>query len=142
VVDDDTLLPERKCLVSVVFDAQSSNNSSASAAASAKNEENSENDFSDKIRIPLNHGIAGYVAATGKTLNISNVYEDARFNPAIDLRTGYKTRSILCLPILDENGECIAVAEAINKLNDNDDQQNQQQDVSENGFTKNDEEVR
>ena len=46
--------------------------------------------------------------------------KDDRFNPSIDKKTGYKTKSILCLPILNELGECVAVAEAINKLGDDD----------------------
>lgn len=58
--------------------------------------------------------------------------KDERFNSSIDLKTGYKTKSILCLPILDEQGECIAVAEAINKLSD------ENKVIS---FTKKDEEV-
>lgn len=66
----------------------------------------------------LGKGIAGYVASTGQTLNIPDAYQDHRFNPTIDTITGYKTKSILCLPILDENGQCIAVAEAINKSTD------------------------
>ncbi len=44
--------------------------------------------------------------------------QDDRFNSSIDKKTGYKTKSILCLPIVNEFGECIAVAEAINKLSD------------------------
>ena len=38
-----------------------------------------------------------------------------RFNKDVDLKTGYKTRSILCMPIKDFNGEVIGVAQAINK---------------------------
>ncbi len=60
-------------------------------------------------------------------------HKDTRFNSAIDKKTGYKTKSILCLPILNELGECVAVAQAINKLNDNDD------DII--SFTSKDEEV-
>ncbi len=72
----------------------------------------------EQIKIPYGKGIAGYVALTGHSLNITDAYLDERFNAQIDKITGYKTKSILCLPILNELGECIAVAEAINKLND------------------------
>lgn len=66
----------------------------------------------------IGKGIAGYVASTGQAMNIPDAYKDPRFNSTVDSITGYKTKSILCLPILDENGQCIAVAEAINKSND------------------------
>ena len=58
------------------------------------------------------------MALTGQPLNITDAYLDDRFNAQIDKITGYRTKSILCLPILNELGECIAVAEAINKSND------------------------
>ncbi|KPI88509.1 putative cAMP specific phosphodiesterase, partial [Leptomonas seymouri] len=60
-------------------------------------------------------GIAGYVAQTGKVVNIPNAYEDERFNRAVDKQTGYCTRTILCLPIIYE-GTIVAVAQLINKL--------------------------
>lgn len=50
-------------------------------------------------RFPFGKGIAGYVASTGKGLNIQNAYDDDRFNNEIDLKTGYKTQTILCMPI-------------------------------------------
>jgi cAMP-specific phosphodiesterase len=59
-------------------------------------------------------GIAGYVAKTGKVVNIPNAYEDERFNREVDKQTGYRTRTILCLPIMYE-GTTVAVAQLINK---------------------------
>jgi dual 3',5'-cyclic-AMP and -GMP phosphodiesterase 11 len=115
---DNTQPKSNKSLISVVFDAKSKSSHSSSfidesvAAAFAGRDED------EQIRIPYGVGIAGYVAATKQALNIEDAYSDSRFNSAIDQRTGYKTKSILCLPILNENGECIAVAEAINKYND------------------------
>ena len=50
-------------------------------------------------RFAVGTGIAGYVAETGQTLNVSDAYTDDRFNKAIDEQTGYITRSILCMPI-------------------------------------------
>ena len=50
-------------------------------------------------RFAVGNGIAGYVAETGETLNVSDAYTDDRFNKAIDEQTGYVTRSILCMPI-------------------------------------------
>eukprot|EP00949_MAST-11_sp_MAST-11-sp1_P001763 g1763.t1 len=52
-----------------------------------------------EIRVPLGKGIVGWVTNTGETLNIPNAYDDARFNPEVDKKTGYMTRTILCMPI-------------------------------------------
>ncbi|MGF1499342.1 MAG: GAF domain-containing protein [Elainellaceae cyanobacterium] len=67
------------------------------------------------IRIPANRGIAGYVASTGKTLNILNAYEDPRFDRTTDQRTGYLTRNILCMPVFNSSGDLIGVTQLINK---------------------------
>jgi hypothetical protein len=39
-------------------------------------------------------GIAGHVATTGEVVNIKDVYEDSRFNPAMDKKSGYRTRQV------------------------------------------------
>jgi GAF domain-containing protein len=111
-------------------------------------DQDTEEDENEQIKIPYGSGIAGFVASTGQALNIPDAYLDARFNSTIDQITGYKTKSILCLPILNENGQCIAVAEAINKssdLNDEDiiDVDERLEDLTRNSpvFTKQDEEV-
>ena len=67
------------------------------------------------IRLPIGKGIAGYVAATGDTLNIPDAYLDARFNPEIDRRTGYHTRTILCMPMRDKEGKIVGVFQLLNK---------------------------
>ncbi|CAG13617.1 unnamed protein product, partial [Tetraodon nigroviridis] len=41
--------------------------------------------------------------------------QDSRFNAEVDLITGYKTQSILCLPIKNQRDEVVGVAQAINK---------------------------
>ncbi len=68
-----------------------------------------------EIRIPANRGIAGYVASTGETLNISDAYTDPRFDPTTDHKTGYYTRNILCMPVFNAKGELIGVTQLINK---------------------------
>lgn len=70
-----------------------------------------------EIRLPLGKGIAGYVAATGDTLNIPDAYLDARFNPEIDRNSGYHTRTILCMPMRDKDGKIVGVFELLNKRN-------------------------
>lgn len=67
------------------------------------------------IRIPFGKGIVGYVASTGETVNIIDAYKDDRFNQAIDQQTGYKTKSILCMPVKNNQGEVVGVAQVINK---------------------------
>ncbi|XP_064199695.1 cGMP-specific 3',5'-cyclic phosphodiesterase isoform X1 [Anguilla rostrata] len=67
------------------------------------------------IRLEWNKGIVGHVAATGQPLNIKNAYEDPRFNAEVDQITGYKTQSILCMPIKNHSEEVVGVAQAINK---------------------------
>jgi adenylate cyclase len=76
---------------------------------------NPEGDRTIEIRLPLNEGIAGYVATTGKSLNISDAYQHPLFNPSIDRQTGYRTRNILCMPIFDTQDQVVAIAQLLNK---------------------------
>jgi len=68
-----------------------------------------------EIRIPRAKGLAGYVSRSGRILNIADAYRDARFLPEVDERTGFKTRTVLCAPVINRSGEIIGVVEAINK---------------------------
>ncbi len=68
-----------------------------------------------EIRIPANRGIVGYVASTGKALNISDAYKDPRFDPTTDKKTGYITQNILCLPVFNSANDLIGVTQLINK---------------------------
>ena len=68
-----------------------------------------------QIRLPSHVGIAGAVFQSGKTINIPHAYADLRFNPAFDKKTGYFTRSILCVPVVNKNGKIIGVTQALNK---------------------------
>ncbi|KAF8280938.1 putative cAMP specific phosphodiesterase [Trypanosoma cruzi] len=67
------------------------------------------------VAIPIATGIAGYVAQTGQTVKISDAYSDDRFNREVDKATGYRTKTILCMPVTYE-GSIVAVAQLINKL--------------------------
>lgn len=71
---------------------------------------------SSEIRIPMGAGISGFVAQTGQTLNIPDAYADSRFNPENDTRTGYRTRSILCMPLFDQNMVIMGSIQVLNKL--------------------------
>jgi adenylate cyclase len=68
-----------------------------------------------QIRLPNHVGIAGAVFTSGKTINIPYAYADLRFNPAFDKKTGYFTRSILCVPIVNQRGIIIGVTQVLNK---------------------------
>jgi adenylate cyclase len=68
-----------------------------------------------QIRLPNHLGIAGAVFTSGKAINIPYAYADLRFNPAFDKKTGYFTRSILCVPIVNKHGKVIGVTQVLNK---------------------------
>lgn len=68
-----------------------------------------------ELRNPMGSGIVGHVATTKETLNIPDAYQDPRFNPDADKRTGYVTRTILCMPVFNSSGQLIAVTQLINK---------------------------
>lgn len=69
----------------------------------------------EAINIPLGVGIAGHVAQTGETVNLADAYEDPRFSPAVDQATGYRTLSLLCVPVRQPKGEIIGVLQVLNK---------------------------
>ncbi len=69
----------------------------------------------NEIRVPRGKGIAGHVALSGETVNIPDAYADPRFNPDVDRRTGYRTRTILCMPVRDETRKIVGVIQVLNK---------------------------
>ncbi len=68
-----------------------------------------------EIRFPSSTGLAGYVASTGEVLNIADAYRDSRFNPSIDQITGYRTKSVICAPVINREGKIIGITQAVNK---------------------------
>lgn len=76
------------------------------------------NETLQEIRIPMDAGFAGKVATSGEPLLIPfDLYEDADSETAkeTDRKTGYRTCSMLCMPIFNANGELIAVTQLVNK---------------------------
>lgn len=70
-----------------------------------------------EIRLPIGVGLAGYVAKTGETVTIADCYEDPRFGGReIDRQTGYRTRSMLVMPMRNTDSDIIGVFQVINKL--------------------------
>jgi putative ABC transport system ATP-binding protein len=68
-----------------------------------------------EIRFPVGSGIAGAVALGGQSIRIDDAYADPRFNREVDKQTGFRTRSILCLPIKNTEGRVFAVAQLLNR---------------------------
>ena len=73
-----------------------------------------------EIRQKLGIGISGAVARTGEIINIPDAYKDKRFDPSTDKRTGYRTRSILCMPVWEplsrgDKREILGVVQVLNK---------------------------
>ena len=60
-------------------------------------------------------GVAGHVFQSSEGLIIHDAYKDGRFNRSVDEQTGFRTRSILCVPVRTVNGEVIGVSQALNK---------------------------
>jgi diguanylate cyclase (GGDEF)-like protein len=67
------------------------------------------------FRLKLGEGVAGWVAQTGKPAIVNDVARDPRFTTRVDTRTQFKTRSILCAPLVSR-GRTIGVLEILNKL--------------------------
>jgi hypothetical protein len=71
-------------------------------------------DMSSK-RIKIGEGIAGWVAETGKSTIVNDTSRDSRFTGKFDKATQFRTKSILCAPLISR-GRTIGVVEIINKL--------------------------
>ncbi len=71
--------------------------------------------FQREIRILNNSGVAGHVFTTGQGRIVHDAYSDKHFNSDIDKKTGYITKSILCVPIRTVKGDIIGVAQSLNK---------------------------
>ena len=71
----------------------------------------------NEIRVALGVGIAGTVAKTRALINIADAYADPRFDSTFDKQTGYRTRSILCLPLIGNGDSLVGVIQVLNKRN-------------------------
>jgi len=68
-----------------------------------------------EIRIQVGEGIAGWVAETGQAVNIEDAHKDERFNSEFDVRTGYHTQTMLCLPMRNHQSDIVGVIQVLNK---------------------------
>ncbi len=67
-----------------------------------------------EIRLHLGQGLAGWVAEHRKPLNIPDAYSDPRFDPTVDARSGFRTRSVAAAPVLNRAGELLGVLQVLN----------------------------
>ena len=70
----------------------------------------------DAIELPIDSGIVGNSIMNGEKIIIDDVYKDERFNPAIDIKTGYKTKSMMVIPLYNYDYEIIGAFQVINNL--------------------------
>lgn len=68
-----------------------------------------------EIRFPLGLGIAGQVAETGRVVNLADPYADPRFNADFDRQSGFRTTSLLTLPLVGHDGAIVGALQALNK---------------------------
>jgi len=68
-----------------------------------------------EIRLPMGTGIAGHVAQTGETVNLKDAWKDERFFAGFDLRSGFQTKTMLCMPMRNRKGKIVGVLQVINK---------------------------
>jgi len=64
--------------------------------------------------VPVKEGIAGWVFSTGKAVLLNDPYSHPKFLPAVDAKTGYQTRNIICVPLISRM-KTMGVLEIVNK---------------------------
>ena len=69
----------------------------------------------DRVSIELKMGLVGLSILTKEAVNVVNAHEDPRFNMEIDEKTGFRTSSVLAVPLFDEHGEVSGAVELLNK---------------------------
>jgi sigma-B regulation protein RsbU (phosphoserine phosphatase) len=67
------------------------------------------------FRLPIGKGISGWVAQTGEAVLIPDAYTDSRFDPSFDKRSGFKTNSMLCVPMIHQS-KVVGIMTLLNKL--------------------------
>ncbi|MBN2358888.1 MAG: GAF domain-containing sensor histidine kinase [Deltaproteobacteria bacterium] len=68
-----------------------------------------------EIRLQIGQGLAGWVGRHGEPINIADAYNDERFNPEVDRQTGYRTGSVLAMPVRNARGALLGVVQVLNK---------------------------
>lgn len=68
----------------------------------------------DSIRFPVSKGLAGECASTLSIITVRDCYDDPRFNPEFDIATGYRTRSMINVPLVDIDDDLVGVLQLMN----------------------------
>jgi len=68
-----------------------------------------------ELRFPVSRGIAGEVARTGHSVNLPDAYADPRFNPDFDRISGFRTWTMLAVPLVDHDDQTVGVLQLPNK---------------------------
>lgn len=68
----------------------------------------------NELRIPEKTGVVGKVVQTGKPVQVDDCRQDPSWNPGVDQTTGFNTRNLLCVPLLDGAGQCLGALEVMN----------------------------
>ncbi|MEX0643057.1 MAG: sigma-54-dependent Fis family transcriptional regulator [Pirellulales bacterium] len=69
-----------------------------------------------ELRLPDEAGIVGQVIQTGETRRVGGAHDDVEVVRDVDRKTGYKTETLLCVPLITPNGTRIGAFELLNKL--------------------------
>jgi phosphoserine phosphatase len=70
-----------------------------------------------ELRLPAGTGLVGACAQQRKLINVPDCYADPRFDRAVDQRSGFRTRCMLALPLLEHDGTLVGVMQVLNKTN-------------------------
>ncbi|MDE2160348.1 MAG: SpoIIE family protein phosphatase, partial [Burkholderiales bacterium] len=70
----------------------------------------------ERVRLPLGSGIVGSCAAARRTINVPDCYADPRFNPELDRSSGFRTRCMLSVPLIDHEGALVGVLQVLNRI--------------------------
>jgi GAF domain-containing protein len=67
------------------------------------------------IRIPATYGIAGWVFQNRAATIVNDASHEPRFDADVDAKTGFRTRNILCVPLINRQKECVGTLQVLNK---------------------------
>lgn len=69
----------------------------------------------EALRVPADRGIVGQTVQSGESIVVQDAYADPRFNPDVDRQTGFRTRNILSVPLVDHDGQLVGVLQLLNR---------------------------
>ena len=73
----------------------------------------------NEIRIPATYGIAGWVFQNRASTMVEDTSSDPRFDPDVDEKTGFRTKNILCVPLINRQKDCVGTLQVLNKNSGN-----------------------